>query len=216
MRSFRVLFALPLLALLTHAPAVDAKPKGDAKADEEPKLPTIVPTGVAEFDPTFMAAKDIHTKIDTQNTALKDAKKGVNKAANVAEDASLDTALTALKTAANGKLELDNSGPTPRVKAANGAPDDVKNAATAINKLMDAGEATAGVAKDLAPAAAELAEKAAAFPEKAKNLDPQTLLTASAKITADVKATVATKDRVERLAKSAEEVIAAVSKAFAQ
>ena len=208
MRSF--LFALPMLALLMHT--AEAKPKGD----EEPKLPTIVATGVAEFDPTFMAAKDIHTKIDAQNAALKDAKKGVNKAANVADDASLDMALTAVKTAANGKIKLDNSGATPRVKAADGAPDDVKNAAAAINKLMDAGEASVGVAKDLGPAAIELGEKAGAIPDKAKNLDAQTLLTASTKIAGDVKATLATKDRVERLAKSAEEVISAVSKAFAE
>jgi len=215
MRSLRLLLALPLFALLAHSPAVEAKPNADA-ASEEPKLPEIVATGIAEFDAVFMQAKDIHQTIDTGNTELEDARKGVNKAAGVAEHASLDTGMAAIKAAANGKLKLDKRGAAPRVKAAAGAPQTTRDAAAAINKLLDSADHALAVAKVLGPQAKDLASTAAEFPGKlgSMGLHPMALAQASKKVGQDLKATAAAPDRVDRLAKSADEVFTALTNAF--
>jgi hypothetical protein len=212
MRLKQLAVGLSLLALL-GTPAF-AKPK----ESKEPPLPKIVATGISEFDSVFMEAKGIHETIDNENTALKEARKGVNKAAGVAEDEPLNTALAAIKTAANGNISLDTSGDTPRVKATDGAPDDVQASCTAINKLLDAGEKSLGVGKTLEPQAKALGDTASEFPGKLADmgLDAGTLISASPKVATDVKATASTSDRVSRLIKTCEGIFTDVKAAFAE
>lgn len=215
MRLVRFLLPVALLAVVAGAPSLALAGKKAASSDEE-KLPVIVATGIGEFDSVFLRAKDIHTTIDTQTTALKDAKKGVNKAAGVAEDEPLGTGLNALKSAANGQLSLDNSGSTPRVKAKSGAPNDVENSATAINKLADAAEGTLGVVKQLGPEAKQLATACVDFPAKLLKMEPSLVLQNSKKVGDDTKATAATPERIDRLGKAATEVFDSLKATFTE
>ena len=200
MRILRFLLPVALLAVVAGAPTLALA--GKTATAEEEKLPVIVATGISDFDSVFLRAKDIHTTIDTQTTALKDAKKGVNKAAGVAEDAPLGTGLDALKAAANGNLSLDNSGPTPRVKAKAASPANVEDAATAINKLADAAEKTVGVVKDLGPQGKELATACAAFPAKLLTMEPSVILAKKKLVGDDTKATAATPERIDQIGRA--------------
>jgi hypothetical protein len=217
MRLQNLVFGLPLLALLGGAPSLALAGKAASTTAEAP-LPKIEPTGIAEFDSVFMKAKGIHDTLDTQTAAFDDARKGVNKAAGIAEDQPLDTAIAALKTAANGKITLNTSGATPRVKPAAGAPDDVQKSCDAINRLLDAGEQTLGVVKDLEPQAKEVAAAAAGFPAQllTMKMDVSKLLDAKKKVGNDTKATAATPDRVKRLGDAATGAFTAVKNAFTE
>lgn len=215
MSSARYLLPLAILSVTLAIPSLAEAGKKEAAAPAEAKLPVIEATGISEFDSVFMRAKDIHTTIDTQTAALNDAKKGVNAAAKVADNEPLDSAMNAIKAAAAGNLDLDNGGPTPRVKAKEGAAPEVKSAANAVNKLADAAEGTLGVIKDLIPEARNLATACIEFPAKLLKMEPSVIMTNNKKVTGNVKTTAATTERLELLQKAADEVFTALKAVFA-
>lgn len=216
MSSARYLLPLAILSLsLTIPTLAEAGKKEAGAAAEEPKLPVIEATGISEFDSVFMRAKDIHTTIDTQTAALNDAKKGVKSAAKVADNEPLDSAMNAIKAAAAGKLDLDNGGATPRVKAKDDAAPEVKAAANAVNKLADAAEGTLGVIKDLIPEARNLATACIDFPAKLLKMEPTVIMSNNKKVAGNVKTTAATPDRLDLLQKAADEVFTALKAVFA-
>jgi hypothetical protein len=199
MRRIPFLIGLSLATLsFAHAPEAFAAKATSAQQDE---LPKIVVTGIAEFDEVFMKAKSIHDSIDAETSTLKSAHTDINTTLGLAADAPLKSALDDLKTKAGGKIKVAMKGTTPRLEPSEAVPENVQKGIDAVNKLIDASEHAVETGEGLVPQAKEVASAAAGFPAKLPTVvkDPKQLLDARKKVTDDVKATVATPDRIDRL-----------------
>lgn len=214
MRNFTAAIGFSLLSLALLAAPEALAGKKDKDAAEE--LPKIVETGIAQFDGVFMKAKAIHDTLDTQDTNLKTARESINTALGVATDAPVATALADLKTKASGKISVALEGTTPKLKPADGIPDNVKTGIDATNTLVDAAVAAIKAGKDLVPQVTELVNATKAFPGQVPSLisNPMEAAKALKVVTADVKAVAGTPARIDRLVKTCEQVFTDIKSTF--
>lgn len=152
------------IAFLAAAVALPGAALAGKKETTTATAPEIQMTGLAEFDGVLGQAKAIQDKIKTQTTTLTTARANVNTAIGVATDAPFKTAVDDLKAKASGKISVAMEGTMPKLKAADGMPDNVQSGLDAVNGLIDAGGATietcAGLSKDIQG----LISQAQAFP----------------------------------------------------
>lgn len=217
LRRFMLFFGLSLVTLaLVHSP--DALAGKKDKGAEEEKLPSIVMTGIAEFDDVYGKAKNIHDSLDAENKSLKSARDGLNTALGVATDAPFKTALDDLQAKADKKIKVVMKGKTPRLEPTDAVPDNVRQGIDAVNQVLDASEHAADTAIGLKPEAEGLVKATMAFPGKlpGMGLDPKALMDARKKITDNNKAVGATPDRVERVAKTSEGIFGDVKATFTE
>ena len=206
MRRIVLIVALALTGLTLTSSDAFAGKKEKAPAGEAKPLPKIEKIGIAEFDDVFMKARAIHDNLDEQDLKLKEARTNVNTVLGVATDAPLATAFQDLKTAANGKFKIVLKGTAPKLEASDAVPENVQKGLDAANGLVDVVVGTIAEGKKLEPQAKELAGAVVAFPGQLSGmgLDPMKLLAATKIVTANVKATGSTPDRIVQLLKSCE------------
>jgi len=163
MSSFRT--AVVVALALASTPAF-AK-KGEAPPDPcKVTAPTIEQTGIPEMDAVFSKARTIQDTVASQTTEMCTARTNLNTALGVATDAPVKTALEDLKAKASGKLQVALDGAVPKILPADDAPDNVKTAIEAVNKLIGASTEASKETIGLVPEAQSLAKTAAAFPMK--------------------------------------------------
>jgi hypothetical protein len=208
MRVSHFLAVLSLVALPTVALA--------GKARETDDLPTIVMTGIAEFDGVFGKAKGIQDKLTTEKASLKKAREDVNTALEVATDSPLETALAELVKKADHKIGVALEGRMPKLNAKDAVPDNVQKGIDAVNGLVVAADGTITTATGLKTDAVGLADEARAFPGKLPSLVKNPLEVASkGKVLGDdVKATGALPDRLQLVIDEATKILADVQAAF--
>ncbi len=189
-----------LLALV--APAEAAK-------KPEPALPKIEKTGINEFDGVFMDARAIHDDLDAQEADLKRAREAVATALGVAIDAPLATALQDFAKKAPGALKLAMDGASPKIVAAEGAPENVQKAGAALQDLVTVAQRSVSRCAELVPQVQELATKTAGFPAQLPTVvkDPAAVMKATGPVTNNVKAVKATPDRVTKVSTAAKSIV---------
>jgi len=135
-----------------------------------PTFSKIVDTGIAEFDDVFGRARDMQGTLKTSNENLAGARANVNTTLGVATDAPLATALTDLKTKANGKIKLVMEGKRPKLEATEAVPENVQQGIDSVNKLSETSIASSETADQLKPQSESLVEATKDFPPKVPTL----------------------------------------------
>ncbi len=211
---FRRTLAIAFLAAAVALPGAALA----GKKETTTTTPEIQMTGLAELDGVLGQAKTIQDKIKTQTTTLTTARTNVNTALGVATDAPFATAVDDLKTKASGKISVAMEGTMPKLKAADGMPDNVQSGLDAVNGLIDAGGSTietcAGLAKDIQG----LISQAQAFPAQLPGLlkaNPLDIPKKTKILGDDIKIMGDTPKMIDALVKEAEGVFNDVKAAFA-
>lgn len=204
------------LGLLLSAP-VSAKDKEGA-----PKYPTIEMTGVKEFDGVFEKGKNIHDTLATAENKLTEANKNLATTLGVPETTSIDEMLGELKKKANNKITVAMEGGKPKIKASDAVPEDVQKGIDAVNQMVDDLQASLDAMKDLPPQVQELITSAKGFPSQLKpelltanNLTAKEMPKVAKTMNSDIKAIVATPDRIKGVTDASLNIFQQIQAAFA-
>ncbi len=160
---FRRSLAIAALAAAIALPsaALAGKKESTTTAATQPEIQML---GVQAFDGVLGSAKGIQDKIKTQTTTMSTARANVATALGVATDAPFKTAVDDLKAKAGDKISVAMEGTMPKLKAADGIPDNAKAGIDAVNGLVDAGKTTIDTCIALKTEITGLISQAQAFP----------------------------------------------------
>ena len=211
--TFSRALAIAALSSSLIVPAVALAGKAAATTATEP---TIVLTGITQFDGVFGQAKDIQDKVNGQTTTLKTARSNVNTAIGVATDAPFATALADLSTKADKKITVAMNGTMPKLSPDAACPDNVKAAVESVNGLIDAGKSTVEAAVGLKKDAEQLVAAASAFPGQLPSLvsNPMDVMKKSKVLGDDIKGLGALPKRIDDMVAEVTGLVSDIQKAF--
>ena len=206
MRFPRVLVALALLSLPSAAFAGKVDP-----------LPTIVLTGISQFDGVFGQAKDIQDKLKSETETLAKARTDSNTVLGIANAEAFAGALAELQKKAEHKIKVISDGGIPKLNPEAAVPDDVQKGIDAVNGLISAANHTITTATGLKTDATQLASACSAFPGQVPSLvsNPLEVVKKGKVVGDDTKATGALPDRLQLLIDEASKIVSDVQAAFA-
>jgi len=175
MRSLRIALAALVLGtgVIALTPAAEAKKEAapvSAAASFE-GVPAILPTQIPAFDDTvFTEAAKIQTNVKGIYDGVNGARTNFNTALGIATDAPIATALADLKAKGASMMKLTMDGTTPKISAADAAPENIVKAVAGINGLITSGAGAVKSTTELVPQVQTLVKNAATFPMKLPTL----------------------------------------------
>lgn len=186
------------------------------KAKAPDPLPTIVLTGISQFDGVFGKAKDIQDKLTAETASLTKARTDVNTALEVATDSPFETALADLVKKAEKKIGVAMEGTMPKLSASSAVPENVQKGIDAVNGLIGAATHAVGTATGLKADATALASECAGFPAQLPSLvkNPMEAMSKGKVVGDDAKATAALPERLGLLIDEAGKIVTDVQAAF--
>ena len=163
LRSLITLAMASLLALsLSNDAFAGKKSKG---GDEAASDFTIEDVGVPKVDQFYDGVEGLVAKMRGAQEDMDNANNQLASALGLAEGTPVSDALADLAEKAEGKVELALEGTKPTLTAADGCPENVQDAVTAANAMVDSLTAAIATLEGVAKEGAGMTDEAAAMPK---------------------------------------------------